>query len=96
MARIEAFQAFDPGSNPGRRSFYNSYILIIKMVNKLKHTHVLICPKCNSKDISTDFSNAGFVGTGLFNNIKVCNNCGYTHSFFPEVEIKNTSKNKKF
>jgi ribosomal protein S27AE len=46
----------------------------------------LICPRCKSTDISNDFSNAGMVATGLFNNRKKCNNCGYSSDFFPEIE----------
>ncbi len=53
---------------------------------KKKDDFVRICPKCNSTDISTDFSNPALNATGLFNNAYVCNNCGNTGNFFPEVE----------
>jgi hypothetical protein len=47
---------------------------------------VMICPKCNSSNISNDFSSPGLVGTGLFDSAKVCNNCGYRGDFFPVVD----------
>jgi hypothetical protein len=53
----------------------------------MEKQHVLICPKCNSTDISTDMSNPALVETGLFNNSFRCNHCGYTGTFFPDVEI---------
>lgn len=56
---------------------------------------VKICPKCNSTDISTDFSNPAFVAGGLFNNAKVCNKCGHHSNFFPEVEVDKLPKVKK-
>ena len=62
---------------------------------KKTKTHVRICPKCNSKDISTDFSNAGLVGTGLFQDSFKCNHCGNTGRFFPEVEINKVHHIKK-
>lgn len=69
---------------------------------KSREKYFLICPRCNSKDVSTDFSNPALVGTGLINNAKVCHNCGYSANFFPEIQssaippIKKITKKDKF
>ncbi len=48
--------------------------------------YVIACPKCNSTDVQTDFSNPAMIQSGMFVNSRVCNNCGYKSDFFPEVE----------
>lgn len=58
-------------------------------------TYITICPKCNSTDVKTDFSNPTLVATGLFNNSKVCNDCGYSGNFFPEVQKADIPPKKK-
>jgi len=65
------------------------------MPKKSEKKSVTICPKCNSTHIGTDFSNPALVSTGLFNNAKVCNNCGYSANFFPEVEADNLPEVKQ-
>jgi len=65
------------------------------MTKETKKKFITICPKCNSTDVKTDFSNPGLVGTGLFVNAKVCNNCGYSSNFFPEIEEDKLPEEKK-
>jgi len=67
---------------------------MIVMVKK-KVKYVTICPICGSKDVSTDFSNPVAVTTGLFNNIKKCNHCGYTGMGFLEVPENQVPKKPK-
>ncbi|MBI2451546.1 hypothetical protein HYV50_00540 [Candidatus Pacearchaeota archaeon] len=57
------------------------------MVNKniRKDKYVIMCPKCNSTDVQTDFSNPAMVESGMFINSRVCNNCGYRGDFFPKA-----------
>ena len=57
--------------------------------------YTAICPKCHSVDVSTNFSDPGLAGTGLFNNAKVCNKCGYKAHFFPEIELEKKPAVKK-
>jgi len=52
---------------------------------KIKFTQ--ICPKCNSTDIATDFSNAAAVSHG-FLNVQRCNNCNHEGTFFPSIPVK--------
>ena len=54
---------------------------------------VKICPQCNSKDVSNDFSNFALARTGL--KEQKCNHCGFTGQFFPEVEISKIPPIKK-
>ena len=49
---------------------------------------VMICPRCKSTDISANMGNYAFASTGLFNNQRVCNSCGYSGMFFPMVDKK--------
>ena len=44
---------------------------------------VKICPKCNSLDLKSDMRLVFLGDTSTF----TCKDCGYTNSFFPEVEI---------
>ena len=64
---------------------------------KAKRKFFTVCPKCGSLDVSSDFSNPALVATGLINNAKVCNNCGYSSYFFPEKQIdkKKSRESKK-
>jgi hypothetical protein len=68
-----------------------------KLKSKNKNDFIRICPKCNSDDIVQDFSNAGMIGSGMIQNSYVCNNCGNTGTFFPEVRKDKIPavKNKK-
>ncbi|HIH34327.1 MAG TPA: hypothetical protein HA282_02875 [Nanoarchaeota archaeon] len=43
---------------------------------------VKICPKCNSLDLKTDMRLV-FLGDA---STLTCKDCGYTNTFFPEVE----------
>ncbi|OYT41576.1 hypothetical protein B6U80_01120 [Candidatus Pacearchaeota archaeon ex4484_26] len=56
---------------------------------KPKKEYVKVCPKCKSLDVRADFKLAWLGEASTFR----CNNCGYTNSFFPEVEV---SKVKDF
>jgi len=64
-----------------------------------KKEMIRICPNCNSTNVSRDFTNPLIVRVGL--ESFVCNNCGHTGNFFPEVEknklkpVKDISKIKK-
>ena len=53
-----------------------------------------ICPKCNSNNVSPDFSLKTFGEASEFNKYK-CNNCSYAGIFFPEIEKRKIKKNKK-
>ena len=55
---------------------------------------VQICPRCNSPDIETDFSNAAGVVRGYF-NVKRCNHCGHHGTFFPMITLKSLKKVRK-
>jgi len=57
--------------------------------NQKEEKFVKICPKCNSFDLKIDFTMV-FLGD---TSTSTCNGCGYTNTFFPEVEI---SKMKNF
>ena len=59
-----------------------------------KEQYIQVCPKCFSPNIETDFSNAGAVALGFFQNIKKCNNCGHSGTFFPKIS-ENKIKVKK-
>lgn len=54
-----------------------------------KEEFVKVCPKCKSLDISADLKMAWLGETST----STCNECGYTNTFFPEVEV---SKVKDF
>jgi len=56
---------------------------------KAQEKYVKVCPKCSSIDISIDLKMA-WLGEA---STSTCNECGYTNTFFPEVEI---SKVKDF
>lgn len=65
-----------------------------------KEDYITICPKCGSKNVSFE-KNPAYVVTGLINQFKECENCGYHGMLFPQVprsEVpempKNTSKLK--
>lgn len=58
----------------------------------LKKT-IIKCPKCGSSSISTDLTNAASVLTG--STPKVCNDCGYSSIFFPEVDVDEEQSYKK-
>ena len=55
----------------------------------LKEKFVKVCPKCGSVDYHKE-SDLSFLaaGSGFF----VCNNCGYSAQFFPEVTIDKLGK----
>jgi len=57
------------------------------MVNRSKKDYILVCPKCKSTDVGTDYSNPLTVMTGFSFNSRICNACGYSANYFPEVEI---------
>lgn len=62
-----------------------------------KEQYIQVCPKCFSPNIETDFSNAAAVATGFFQNIKKCNNCGHSGTFFPKIsksKIKTKQKSE--
>lgn len=59
-----------------------------------KIERIQVCPKCNSPDISVDFSNAAAVSRGYFNVVK-CNNCKHKGTFFPTVAIDTIKKVKR-
>jgi len=50
-----------------------------------------ICPKCGSTDIMVDRSTI----MGIMPVVYVCDNCGNTAAFFPDVERKNIEKFRK-
>lgn len=50
-----------------------------------------ICPQCGSPNIETDFSNAGAISLG-FIQVKKCNNCGHTGTFFPKIPADKVKK----
>lgn len=50
---------------------------------KKEEKHVKICPKCNSLNIKSDLTLA-FLGE---TSTMTCSDCGYTNTFFPEVEV---------
>ena len=52
-----------------------------------KEKTVKICPKCGSEDLSSDLSVQSYAQGGFFNNM-VCNNCGFSGQFFPEMDKK--------
>ena len=60
----------------------------------MKKSNILICPKCNSSDVETDFSNAVAVARG-FIEIKKCNNCEHTGTFFPSISKEKLKKLKE-
>ncbi len=62
--------------------------------NKKKKGIVQICPACNSKEISTDFSNPAAVASGVWINSKTCQNCGYSSDFFPQIESRKVPRVK--
>lgn len=57
-------------------------------------SRVQFCPECNSKNISTDWSNAGAIGLGYFNELR-CNTCGFVAPIFPTQEEEKVGKQKK-
>ena len=54
----------------------------------------IICPRCKSFDVSSDMSVASFAQGSVFND-KVCNKCGYSGQFFPEIDDDRIKKKKK-
>lgn len=65
---------------------------------KKKETHVKVCPKCSSINIKIDLTHA-FLGE---TSTHTCEECGYTNTFFPEVDasrikdfVKNAEKARK-
>ncbi|MBI4018940.1 MAG: hypothetical protein HY364_01665 [Candidatus Aenigmarchaeota archaeon] len=58
-----------------------------------KRNKVIICPLCNSKDISADFSNPLMAGFGHI--FKECHHCGHRGMLFPEVSLAHVPKNPK-
>ena len=46
---------------------------------------IRICPKCKSTNVEADLSAQSY-GQGSFFNAYVCNDCGFTSQFFPEIE----------
>ena len=51
------------------------------MVNKR------MCPKCQSKEVITDWSIAN-IAREFANPSFKCNNCGFVGTFFPEIDEK--------
>jgi len=49
---------------------------------------VRICPKCGSTDIMVDHSTI----VGIMPVVYVCNNCGTTAAFFPDVDRADIEK----
>ena len=49
-----------------------------------KNGYVTVCPKCGSNDISFE-KEAVYVTTGLMNQFRQCNNCGFHGMMFPEI-----------
>jgi len=61
-----------------------------------KENYVIVCPKCGSSNVSFE-QEAAYVATGLLNQFKQCNNCGYHGMIFPEVprsQVKEIPKNE--
>lgn len=56
---------------------------------------VRLCPRCNSGNIETDYSNIGAIITGTFQDQMRCRNCGYTGTFFPIVDPQQAGPVKK-
>ena len=52
------------------------------MAKEEKEKYVRVCPKCRSLDVVSDLTLA-FLGE---NSTLKCRECGYTNTFFPEVE----------
>ena len=65
---------------------------IFRKKDQKEEQRVRICPKCNSSDISSDFSARSY-GQGSFFNEHKCNKCGFTGELFPEVPISELKKN---
>ena len=60
---------------------------------KKKKEYVRMCPKCKSTDVSDDMSNPSIRYIGQIESM-VCNNCGFTGTFFPE-KPKNRTEDEK-
>lgn len=58
-----------------------------------KRNNVIICPLCNSKDVSADFSNPLMAGFGHI--FKECHHCGHKGMLFPEVSLADVPKKPK-
>lgn len=50
---------------------------------KKEEEFIKVCPKCRSLDLKSDLTMA-FLGE---TSTLTCNGCGYTNTFFPEVEV---------
>ncbi len=66
-----------------------------KPKKKAKGKYVMICPKCDSKDVTHDWSSPATVGSTLVNVMYKCNNCGHEGMVFPEVPENKVPKNPK-
>ncbi len=65
------------------------------MPNKIKkEQYILICPKCNSDDVTFE-KNPAYIGTGLFNQFSECLHCGHHGMFFPQFEKSKIPKKIK-
>ncbi len=51
-----------------------------------KERYVMVCPKCKSTDVHTDYSNRLQPALGI-PAMYVCSNCGHTGYTFPEVKL---------
>jgi len=59
-----------------------------------KQKFITVCPKCNSTDISVDFSNKATFAYGLPPKY-ICNNCDHRSEVFPEIPEEKTEQYKK-
>lgn len=59
-----------------------------------KEKLVTVCPRCNSADVSVDFSNKATFAYGLPPKY-VCNGCGHLGEVFPEIPEENVPEFKK-
>ena len=59
-----------------------------------KEDYVTVCPKCGSDNVSFE-KEAAYVATGLSNQYKECNNCGYHGLIFPEAPRSQVTEKPK-
>lgn len=58
--------------------------MVLPTMKDQKEKFVKICPKCGSKDVQTDYSNAAVWAYGAPTSNK-CDNCSHVAKVFPEV-----------
>ncbi len=61
------------------------------MKSNEQERYVTICPRCGSKDIIIE-QDAIYAATGLINQFKQCQGCGFHGSMFPQVKSSEAPK----